>query len=60
MRFRMAGNFLPSVVWFPWQHSSGGKTRLSSLNKKGNRFLRMLAIHGIRVVIRCSQKRVIR
>ncbi|WP_340618444.1 IS110 family transposase [Xenorhabdus entomophaga] len=41
----------------PRQHSSGGKKRLSSLSKNGNRHLRTLIIHGARAVMRCVQKR---
>ncbi|MEQ1965157.1 IS110 family transposase, partial [Xenorhabdus khoisanae] len=41
----------------PRQHSSGGKSRLSSLSKHGNRHLRTLIIHGARAVMRCAQKR---
>lgn len=41
----------------PRQHSSGGKQKLSSLTKNGNRSLRTLIIHGARAVMRCVQKR---
>ncbi|WP_416777572.1 IS110 family transposase [Xenorhabdus budapestensis] len=41
----------------PRQHSSGGKSRLCSLSKHGNRHLRTLIIHGARAVMRCVQKR---
>ncbi|MDC9616408.1 transposase, partial [Xenorhabdus khoisanae] len=41
----------------PRQHSSGGKSRLSSLSKHGNRHLRTLIIHGAHAVMRCVQKR---
>ena len=41
----------------PRQHSSGGKQRLSSMTKNGNRNLRTLIIHGARAVMRCVQKR---
>ncbi|WP_340617317.1 IS110 family transposase [Xenorhabdus entomophaga] len=41
----------------PRQHSSGGKSRLSSLSKHGNCHLRTLIIHGARAVMRCAQKR---
>ncbi|MGE4663174.1 transposase [Yersinia enterocolitica] len=37
----------------PRQHSSGGKQRLSSVTKNGNRSLRTLIIHGARSVMRC-------
>ncbi|PHM53895.1 IS110 family transposase [Xenorhabdus sp. KK7.4] len=41
----------------PRQHSPGGKNRLSSLSKNGNRHLRTLMIHGARAVMRCAPKR---
>ncbi|MBS9438912.1 IS110 family transposase [Photorhabdus noenieputensis] len=41
----------------PQQHSSGGKSRLSSLNKQGNRHLRTLIIHGARAMMQGVQKR---
>lgn len=41
----------------PRQHSSGGKQRLSSVTKNGNRSLRTLIIHGARSVMRCVKKR---
>ncbi|KFC06152.1 transposase [Trabulsiella guamensis ATCC 49490] len=41
----------------PRQYSSGGKQRLSSVTKNGNRSLRTLIIHGARSVMRCVKKR---
>jgi len=35
----------------PRQHSSGGKTRLSGISKRGNSSLRRLLIHGARSVV---------
>jgi transposase len=35
----------------PRQHSSGGKTRLSGISKRGNGYLRRLLIHGARSVV---------
>jgi len=40
----------------PRQHRSGGKQRLSSVTKNGNRSLRTLIIHGARSVMRCVKK----
>ncbi len=34
----------------PRQHSSGGKTRLAGISKRGNSYLRCLLIHGARSV----------
>ena len=36
----------------PRQHSSGGKTVLSGISKRGNTYLRTLLIHGARSVLR--------
>lgn len=47
-------------VWcrlVPCQHSSGGKQRLSSVTKNGNRSPRTLIIHGARSVMRCVKNR---
>lgn len=41
----------------PRQHSSGGKQRLSSVTKNGNRSLRTLIIHGALSVMRCMKNR---
>lgn len=36
----------------PAQHSSGGKENLLGISKRGNRYLRMLLIHGARSVLK--------
>jgi len=36
----------------PKQHSSGGKTNLQGISKRGDTYLRTLLIHGVRAVIR--------
>ena len=38
----------------PRQHSSGGKTVLLGISKRGNAYLRTLYIHGARAVLRHS------
>ena len=38
----------------PGQHSSGGKTALLGISKRGNAYLRTLFIHGARAVLRHS------
>lgn len=38
----------------PGQHSSGGKTVLRGISKRGNRYLRTLYIHGARAVLNAS------
>ena len=41
----------------PKQHSTGGKTRLLGLSKRGNSYLRTLLIHGGRAVLISSGKK---
>lgn len=42
----------------PRQHSSGNKTRLLGISKRGNAYLRTLLIHGARAVVRtCGNKK---
>jgi hypothetical protein len=39
----------------PKQHSTGGKERLGSITKQGNRYLRWLLVAGAMAVIRYAQ-----
>lgn len=41
----------------PSQHSSGGKERLGAINKRGDKYLRTLLIHGARSVLKHCQGR---
>jgi len=41
----------------PRQHSSGGKTKLLGISKRGDSYLRMLLIHGARAVVRTLERR---
>lgn len=41
----------------PRQHSTGGKTKLLGITKRGNRYLRMLFIHGARAALPHLAKR---
>jgi transposase len=38
----------------PREYSSGGKQRLGSISKQGNRFLRMLLVEAAQVAVRCD------
>ena len=38
----------------PKQHSSGGKTVLLGISKRGDRYLRSLLVHGARSVVRLA------
>ena len=42
----------------PRQHSSGGKSTLLGISKRGDTYLRMLLIHGARSVIRVAEGKV--
>jgi transposase len=42
----------------PKQHSSGGKTNLLGISKRGDTYLRTLLIHGARAVIRQFERKV--
>ena len=42
----------------PKQHSSGGKTNLQGISKRGDTYLRTLLIHGARAVIRCAERKL--
>ena len=41
----------------PRQHSSGGKSVLLGISKRGNAYLRTLLIHGVRSVLYAAQRR---
>ena len=41
----------------PRQHSTGGKTVLLGISKRGDMYLRKLLIHGARSALRCSEKK---
>lgn len=42
----------------PKQHSSGGKTNLQDISKRGDTYLRTLLIHGARAVIRHAEHKL--
>jgi transposase len=41
----------------PRQHSSGGKTTLLGISKRGDTYLRSLLVHGARAVVRCVKEK---
>lgn len=41
----------------PRQHSSGGKSTLLGISKRGDSYLRMLLVHGARAVIRVAESK---
>lgn len=56
-QFRSARQFAAWLGLVPRQHSSGGKERLSPINKRGDTYLRTLLVHGARALLRhCQDK----
>lgn len=41
----------------PGQHSTGGRTQLLGISKRGDSYLRTLLIHGGRAVVRCAARK---
>lgn len=50
--FHSGRQFSASLGLVPRQESSGGKTVLLGINKKGDKYLRMLLVHGARAALR--------
>lgn len=50
--FKNGRQFAASLGLVPRQHSSGGKTRLMGISKRGDGYLRRMLIHGARAVLR--------
>lgn len=55
--FRSGRNFSAWIGLVPKQHSSGGKDRLGSISKQGDRYLRSLFMAGALAVIRYAKIR---
>jgi transposase len=53
--FRSGRNFSAWIGLVPKQHSSGGKNRLGSISKQGDRYLRGLFVIGALAVIRYAK-----
>ena len=53
--FRSGRNFSAWIGRVPKQHSSGGKERLGSISKQGDRYLRSLFVAGALAVIRYAK-----
>ena len=53
--FRSGRNFSAWIGLVPKQHSSGGRARLGSISKKGDRYLRGLFVAGALAVIRYAK-----
>jgi transposase len=48
--FRSGRNFSAWIGLVPKQHSSGGKDRLGSISKQGDRYLRCLFVAALSVI----------
>jgi transposase len=55
--FKNGRQFAAWVGLVPRQHSTGGKTTLLGMTKRGNRYLRTLLIHGARAVLRVVERK---
>lgn len=49
--FKRGRDFAAWLGLVPKQHSTGGKTKLLGITKRGNRYLRKLFVHGARAVL---------
>ena len=55
--FKNGRQFAAWLGLVPRQHSSGGRTRLLGISKRGDRYLRTLLVHGARsALVRCGRK----
>jgi transposase len=54
--FRSGRSLAAWIGLVPKQHTTGGKNRLGSITKQGNRYLRWLLVAGAMAVIRYAQK----
>ena len=52
--FKNGRQFAAWIGLVPRQNSSGGKTKLQGISKRGNVYLRKLLVHGARAALRCA------
>jgi transposase len=50
--FKRGRDFAAWLGLVPYQHSTGGKTKLLGISKRGNAYLRRLFVHGARAALR--------
>ena len=55
--FKNGRQFAAWIGLVPRQHSSGGKPRLLGISKRGDKYLRMLLVHGARAVVTQATRR---
>ncbi len=56
-QYRRGRDASAAIGLVPRQHSSGGKSVLLGISKRGDRYLRSLLIHGARAVVNAAQKK---
>ena len=56
-QYRRGRDASAAIGLVPRQHSSGGKSILLGISKRGDRYLRSLLIHGARAVVNAAQKK---
>jgi len=54
--FHKGREFAAWMGLVPKQHSTGGKTKLYGISKRGNRYLRKILVHGARAVVLRSKR----
>jgi transposase len=54
-RFKHSGQVASYVGLIPREHSSGGKQRLGSISKQGNRFMRQLLVEAVQTTNRLDE-----
>jgi transposase len=55
--FKSGRNYAASLGVIPRQHSTGGRTRLGSITRQGDSYVRSLLIHGARAWLRVVDKK---
>jgi transposase len=54
-QFAKGGDMAAWLGLTPRQHSSGGKSRLGGISKRGDKYLRTLLIHGARAALKAAE-----
>ncbi len=55
--FKSGRGYAASLGIIPRQHSSGGKTRLGAITRRGDSYLRTLLVHGARAYLRVVDRK---
>ena len=56
-QFNSGRDMAASFGLTPQQHSSGGKNRLGGISKRGDKYIRMLLIHGARAALNAAKNK---